>query len=54
MIHYPFDPNDDKFKYDPSTDDYIDELEIDCYVGYPWGRDPATGLEWENPDGEWF
>lgn len=45
-IHYPFDPADTSYLYDPSTDPLYDDRYIDDTNGYPLYIDPATGLDW--------
>jgi len=44
MNHYPYDPDDKDYLYDPAYDENADRY-IDIN-GYPDMIDPATGLEW--------
>jgi len=49
--HYPYDPADENYKYDPENDDDWPRP-INAVHGYPEGIDPATGKLWgEDPDG---
>lgn len=45
-IHYPYDPLDPGYLYDPSSDTSDPAREINDVHGYPSYIDPATGLDW--------
>jgi hypothetical protein len=45
-IHYPYDPLDTDYLYDPANDASDPPREINDIHGYPLFIDPATGLDW--------